>query len=68
MAKAGFVGKLVFMQDYNIENHFNWEEWHEPQKNADEGLEWVSPIDTMYRDFLCRLHVSDNMAFIGRKA
>ncbi len=72
MAKAGYVGKLVFMQDYNISNHTHWYGNNRPQNNANLGLtdnpEGNRTMDTMYRDLLCRLHISDNMAFIGRKA
>lgn len=72
MAKAGYVGKLVFMQDYNISNHTYWYGNNRPQNNANLGLtdspEGNRTMDTMYRELLCKFHVSDNMAFIGRKA
>jgi 2-polyprenyl-3-methyl-5-hydroxy-6-metoxy-1,4-benzoquinol methylase len=67
MAHAGFVGELVFMQDYNIGNHNHWVNRNEPQNNANDGLRCLGAHDEMYRDLLCRLHVSDNMAFIGKR-
>jgi hypothetical protein len=69
MAKAGFVGKLVFMQDYNQDNHLHWQEMNEPQTDCKIGLgpAYFPKAGEMYRDLLCRLRVSDNMAFIGKK-
>jgi 2-polyprenyl-3-methyl-5-hydroxy-6-metoxy-1,4-benzoquinol methylase len=69
MAKAGFVGKLVFMQDYNQDNHLYWQEMNEPQNDCRGlGPAYFPKAGELYKDLLCRLHISDNMAFIGRKA
>ncbi|MDP6346394.1 MAG: hypothetical protein QF578_18720 [Alphaproteobacteria bacterium] len=38
MAKAGFMGEVVFSQDYNLVNHLHWAFRDRPQATADEGL------------------------------
>jgi hypothetical protein len=66
MDKAGFKGTLIFMQDYNIDNHIWWQGTHLPQQSADMGLKDLPGLhDPLYRELLCRQQISDNMAFIG---
>lgn len=38
MKKAGFEGKVYFIQDYNVLNHFHWADVDAPQPNCLKGL------------------------------
>ena len=38
MKKAGIVGKVEFVQDYNFLNHVHWQSSNKPQQSCDQGL------------------------------
>ena len=38
MKKAGIIGKVKFVQDYNFLNHVHWQSANKPQKSCNQGL------------------------------
>ena len=80
MEAVGFVGKVKFIQDYNILNHLAWANTGLPQdyiagraspfitlKSHEDLNKFFVKIDRDYKQLLSKLRITSNLHFLGRK-